>query len=202
MPNSQVTEFGNVVVKARVDSRSTRSTFIVDDSTNATKQTVTRAEYERVAAEQDAYIARAKMVVVDGYIGSDPEFRTRARLIMEAANANVAGMQQQLYYPAGDDYDPAAWAPDTTVVYTPNLAAPGYPDDRVIAVDLNSNITRRLNSDYFGESKKGGLRMWNNIVYNRGGLSLHAGCKAIPVGGRPRGVLIVGLSGTGQTPTP
>ena len=40
------------------------------------------------------------MVVVDGYIGSDPQFGARARLIMEAANANVAGMQQQLYYPA------------------------------------------------------------------------------------------------------
>ena len=38
MPNCQVTEFGNVVVKARVDSRSTRSTFLVDDSTNATSQ--------------------------------------------------------------------------------------------------------------------------------------------------------------------
>ena len=44
MPNSQVTEFGNVVVKAKVDSRSTRSTFIVDDSTNATKQTITREQ--------------------------------------------------------------------------------------------------------------------------------------------------------------
>jgi phosphoenolpyruvate carboxykinase (ATP) len=43
--------------------------------------------------------------------------------------------------------------------------------------------------------------MWNNIVYNRGGLALHAGCKVIPVGGRPRGVLIVGLSGTGKTTT-
>ena len=58
-----------------------------------------------------------------------------------------------------------------------------------------------LNSDYFGESKKGGLRMWNNIVYNRGGLALHAGCKVMPVGGRPRGILIVGLSGTGKTTT-
>ena len=27
MPNSQITEFGNLVVKARVDARSTRSTF-------------------------------------------------------------------------------------------------------------------------------------------------------------------------------
>jgi phosphoenolpyruvate carboxykinase (ATP) len=201
MPNSQETEFGNVVVKARVDSRSTRSTFVVDDSTNATKQTITREECERVAAEQDGYLADTDVVVVDGYIGSDPSFRTRARLIMESAHANVAGMQQQLYYPVGEDYDPATWEPDTTVIYTPRLAAPGYPDDRLIAVDLNENITRVLNSDYFGESKKGGLRMWNNIVYNRGGLALHAGCKVIPVNGTPTAVLIVGLSGTGKTTT-
>ncbi|MGH3156910.1 MAG: phosphoenolpyruvate carboxykinase (ATP), partial [Streptosporangiaceae bacterium] len=109
MPNSQVTEFGNVVVKARVDSRSTRSTFIVDDSTNATKQTITRDEYKNVAARQDEYISGCDMVVVDGYIGSDPSFRTKARLIMEAANANVAGMQKQLYYPVDEDYDPATW---------------------------------------------------------------------------------------------
>src|SRR5216683_2485411 len=180
MPNSQVTEFGNVVVKARVDSRSTRSTFVVDDSTNATKQTISRAEYDRISAEQDAYIAGQHMVVVDGFIGSDAQFRTRARLIMQAANANVAGMQKQLYYPVEDGHDSATWAPDTTVIYTPNLAAPGYPDERVIAVDLNANITRVLNSDYFGESKKGGLRMWNDIVYDRGGLALHAGCKVMP----------------------
>jgi phosphoenolpyruvate carboxykinase (ATP) len=201
MPNSQVTEFGNVVVKARVDSRSTRSTFMVDDSTNATKQTITREEYDRVADEQDAYLEGTDVVVVDGYIGSDPAFRTRARLIMESAHANVAGMQQQLYYPAGEDYAPETWEPDTTVIYTPRLAAPGYPDDRLIAVDLRDNITRVLNSDYFGESKKGGLRMWNNIVYNRGGLALHAGCKVIPVNGSNTAVLIVGLSGTGKTTT-
>jgi len=201
MPNRQVTEFGNVVVKARVDSRSARSTYVVDDSTNATKQTITREEYDRVAAGQDAYISGQHMVVVDGYIGSDPSFRTKARLIMEAANANVAGMQQQLYYPVGPNYDPATWQPDTTVVYTPNLTAPGYPDDRLIAVDLRDNITRVLNSDYFGESKKGGLRMWNNIVYNRGGLALHAGCKVMPRDGDPTSILIVGLSGTGKTTT-
>jgi phosphoenolpyruvate carboxykinase (ATP) len=201
MPNSQITEFGNLVVKARVDARSTRSTFVVADSTNATKQTIPRDEYRRIAADQDAYLRTVDVVVVDGYIGSHPEFRTRARLIMESANANVAGMQKQLYYPADEGYDPATWVPDTTVIYTPNLPAPGYPDDRVIAVDLNDNITRVLNSDYFGESKKGGLRMWNNIVYNRGGLALHAGCKVIPVQDRPTAVLIVGLSGTGKTTT-
>jgi ATP-dependent phosphoenolpyruvate carboxykinase len=121
MPNASVTEFGNINVKARVDSRSTRSTYLVEDSTNSRGQTISRAEYDRVAAIQDAHITQAHMVVVDGYIGSDPQFRTRARLIMEAANANVAGMQKQLYYPAGADYDPASWEPDTTVIYTPKI---------------------------------------------------------------------------------
>ena len=72
MPNASVTEFGNVNVKARVDSRSTRSTYLVDDSTNSHGQTITRTEYDRVAAIQDAHIAKSRMVVVDGYIGSDP----------------------------------------------------------------------------------------------------------------------------------
>jgi phosphoenolpyruvate carboxykinase (ATP) len=200
MPNSQVTEFDNVNVKSRVDSRSAASTFVVEDSTNAEK-TITREEYDRVAAMQEAYIADQDMVVVDGYIGSDPEFRTRARLVIEAANANVAGMQRQLYYPVGEDYDSASWEPDTTVVYTPNLPVEGYPNDRLIAVDLNDNISRVFNTDYFGESKKGGLRMWNNIVYGRGGLALHAGCKVIPVDGELKTMLIVGLSGTGKTTT-
>jgi phosphoenolpyruvate carboxykinase (ATP) len=204
MPNASVTEFGNVNVKACVDSRSTRSTYLVDDSTNSRGQTITRVEYDRVATRQDVHIAKSHMVVVDGYIGSEPQFRTKARLIMEAANANVAGMQQQLYYPAESDYDPASWEPDTTVIYTPNLDAPGYPNDRLIAVDLSKNITRVLNSDYFGESKKGGLRMWNNIVYQRGGLSLHAGCKVFPAADKnhkSKTMLIVGLSGTGKTTT-
>jgi phosphoenolpyruvate carboxykinase (ATP) len=113
MPNASVTEFGNVNVEARVDSRSTRSTYLVDDSTNSRGQTITRAEYNRVAAIQDAHIAKSRMVVVDGYIGSDPQFRTRARLIMAAANANVAGMQKQLSYPVGADHDPAGPASTT-----------------------------------------------------------------------------------------
>jgi phosphoenolpyruvate carboxykinase (ATP) len=200
MPNCQITEFDNVNVKARVDARSAASTFIVADTTNADK-TITREEYERVADLQDQYISQRDMVVVDGYIGSDPEFRTRARLVIEASNANVAGMQKQLYYAVEADHDPERWDPHTTVVYTPNLPMPGYPNDRLIAVDLGPKITRVFNSDYFGESKKGGLRMWNSIVYDRGGLALHAGCKMIPVNGEQKTMLIVGLSGTGKTTT-
>jgi phosphoenolpyruvate carboxykinase (ATP) len=137
------------------------------------------------------------MVAIDGYIGNDPEFRTPARLYIEAANANIAAMQQQLYF----DRDEDEFEPELTVIYTPNLKAEGFPDDRLIAVDLEQGLTRVFNSDYFGESKKGGLRMWNKLVYDRGGLPLHAGCKIIPTDEGERVGLIVGLSGTGKTTT-
>jgi len=62
-------------------------------------------------------------------------------------------------------------------------------------------VTRVLHSDYFGESKKGGLRMWNDIVYRKGGLALHAGLKVIPTDGDEKVFMIIGLSGTGKTTT-
>jgi phosphoenolpyruvate carboxykinase (ATP) len=43
--------------------------------------------------------------------------------------------------------------------------------------------------------------MWNRLVYERGGLPLHAGCKIIPTEHGRRVGLIVGLSGTGKTTT-
>jgi len=199
MPNCRVTEFDNVNVQTRVVSRSAGSTFIATDDPSVTDaKTISREEYDRVSRMQDDYIREQEMVVIDGFIGNDPEFRTRARLIIETANANIAGMQQKLYYPREGSGE---WEPEVTVIYTPNLLAEGYPDERLIAVDLENAVTRVLNSDYFGESKKGGLRMWNKIVYDRGGLSLHAGLKGIPVGGREKVGLIIGLSGTGKTTT-
>src|SRR5213083_32853 len=197
MPNARETRHGNLNVQTEVVSRSKRSTYIVTDEPDGQNQAITREEGHKWAEAQDAYIAEQDMVVIDGYIGNDPDFRTPARLYIEAANANIAAMQQQLYFTPDDgDHEP-----ELTVVYTPNLKAKGYSDDRLIAVDLEQGVTRIFNSDYFGESKKGGLRMWNNLVYDRGGLPLHAGCKIIPTRRGRRVGLIVGLSGTGKTTT-
>jgi phosphoenolpyruvate carboxykinase (ATP) len=105
-------------------------------------------------------------------------------------------MQQKLYFARDDGEEP-----EVQVIYTPGLEAHGYPDDRIIAVDLDHHVTRVLNSDYFGESKKGGLRMWNDIVFGKGGLALHAGLKVIPTAAGDKVCLIIGLSGTGKTTT-
>src|SRR2546423_3049914 len=201
MPNTRVTRDHNTNTQTRVDSLSKLSTYIVSDTpARHDSQTITRAEYERVARLQNDCIRSCEMILVDGFIGNDPQSRVAARLIIERSNANVAAMQQHLYYPASDE-EVDSFEPRLSVIYTPNLVMRGYPADRLIAVDLDHGITRVFNSDYFGESKKGGLRMWNQLVYERGGLALHAGCKVIPVGDRNRVGLIIGLSGTGKTTT-
>ncbi|MEX0984354.1 MAG: phosphoenolpyruvate carboxykinase [Actinomycetota bacterium] len=194
MPEARLSAFGNVNVQTQVLSRSAGSTFVVGRESSG--KTMTREQYDQVAALQDAYIAENDMIVVDGFIGNDPILRTAARLVMEKRYANIAGMQQKLYFERNDGLQP-----EVQVIYTPGLQATGYPDDRVIAVDLDSYVTRILNSDYFGESKKGGLRMWNDIVYGKGGLALHAGLKVIPTDRGDKVFMIIGLSGTGKTTT-
>jgi len=196
MPRIIETEFGNLSYKAEMTARLAKSTFFVDDD-ETFKPAMTRAEYEDWAAKQDAYIADQDMILIEGYIGPDPKFRTASRLYMEKTTANIPAMQQQLFFPKDDD-----WEPEFTVIYTPGLMAPGKSDDRLIAVDHENYVTRVFGSDYFGESKMGGLRMWNHLVFEQGGLALHSGLKTFPdIGGEEKVALILGLSGTGKTTT-
>jgi phosphoenolpyruvate carboxykinase (ATP) len=199
MPRITVTEFDNLNYQAEVTARLKNSTFFVSDR-EIYQNRIPREEAEVWAARQDAHIGEQDMLLVEGYIGPDPEFRTGSRLYIEAVQPNIAAMQSQLYFPRDDE-----WEPEFTVIYTPTLKAEGKPDDRLIIVDLERWVTRVFGSDYFGESKMGGLRMWNRLVYDRGGLACHAGLKTFPEGstrsGEEESMLIIGLSGTGKTTT-
>ncbi len=196
MPRIIETEFGNLSYKAEMTARLAKSTFFVDDDEDF-KPAMTRAEFDEWAAKQDAYIADKDMILIEGYIGPDPNFRTASRLYMEKTSANIPAMMQQLFFPKDD-----AWEPEFTVIYTPGLKAPGKSDDALIAVDHENYVTRVFGSDYFGEAKMGGLRMWNHLVFAKGGLALHSGLKTFPdVDGEEKVALILGLSGTGKTTT-
>ena len=199
MPRVTVTEFGNLNYQAEMTARLKNSTFFVSD-TEIHQNRIPSAEAAAWANRQDEHVARRDMLLVEGYIGPDAELRTGCRLYIETTQPNIAAMQSQLFFPPDED-----WKPELTVIYTPTLRAPGKPDDRLIIVDLESGVTRVLGSDYFGESKMGGLRMWNKLVYDQGGLALHAGLKVFPSDSTRSGVeesmLIIGLSGTGKTTT-
>src|ERR1041384_2674417 len=125
MPNCRATEFGNVNVATRVVSRSKLSTFIATDTPeHHSDQTISRAEYARMAKLQDDHIREQEMLVIEGFIGIDPDYRVPARLIIEKANANIAAMQHILYYPATQE-ELEHFEPALTVIYTPNLKAEG-----------------------------------------------------------------------------
>ena len=106
-------------------------------------------------------------------------------------------MQKQLFFHLEGDFKPYL-----NIIYTPNMPAHDWPDNRCILVDLYNHTTRIAGTDYFGEAKKAGLRMWNKLVFDKGGLALHAGCKSY-IGGRKKefSIIIIGLSGTGKTTT-
>src|SRR3989454_6188848 len=107
MPNARETRYGSLNVQTEVVSRSKASTYIVTDEPDGQNQAITREEGERWAERQDEYIADQEMVQVDGFVGNDPEFRVPARLYIEAANANIAGMQDQLYFSRnGEEIEP------------------------------------------------------------------------------------------------
>ena len=196
MPRIQETTFGNLNYTAEITARLAASTFFIAEE-EIHQNRISRAEADEWAAKQDAYLADKDMILIEGYIGPDPGFRTGSRLYMERTQANIPAMQQQLYFPKDDQ-----WEPEFTVIYSPGLGAPGKPNDRLIIVDLDRYVTRVFGSDYFGESKMGGLRMWNHLVYQQGGLALHSGLKVFPdVDGEEKAALILGLSGTGKTTT-
>lgn len=196
MPHITETEFGNLNYKAEVKARLAASTFFINEE-EIYQNRMSRSEFDEWAAKQDAYIADKDMILIEGYIGPDPDFQTASAVYMERTQANIPAMQQQLFFPKDDKYER-----EFTVIYTPGLGAPGKPNDRLILVDLVNYVTRVFGSDYFGESKMGGLRMWNHLVYERGGLALHSGLKSFPdVNGEEKVALILGLSGTGKTTT-
>ena len=53
MPQSRVTEFGNVNVQTQVVSRSAGSTYVVADRSSG--KTMTREEFEKIARMQDEW---------------------------------------------------------------------------------------------------------------------------------------------------
>ena len=194
------TEFGNLNYRARIKARQAPSTFFVTDEPND-KPTMSTADAAVWAKRQDEHIAGQDMILVRGTIGPDPDFRTSCQLYMEKSQANIPAMQQQLYFAPHTDGFEAQF----TVIYTPTLRVEEFGEQCLILVDLDNYVTRVLGSDYFGESKMGGLRMWNHLVYQRGGLAMHSGAKTFPADETQSGdeelALVIGLSGTGKTTT-
>jgi phosphoenolpyruvate carboxykinase (ATP) len=155
---------------------------------------------------QAKYIAdKGKLIAIDGYVGlGEGAFSTTWLYTPEGAN--IAGMQQILAFPRADveteEQLAAPFESTFRLFYTPDLKLDDMPGGQAIIVDMENWTTHVMGADYFGESKKGILRMLNHYVYQKGGLVLHAGAKSVTdSSGKKLTMTIMGLSGTGKTTT-
>ena len=120
MPQARLTEFGNMNVQTKVTSRSAASTHVVGGPSSG--KTMTREAFDEIAATQDAYLADRDVVVIDGYIGNDPEMRTARKAHHREGEREHRRDAAEALLRANDGAEP-----EVHVIYTPNLAAPGLP---------------------------------------------------------------------------
>jgi phosphoenolpyruvate carboxykinase (ATP) len=188
-PHAHRTRSGSLSVTSRAAGWSRPSTFLVaDDPEAAPCQAISREEAARIAVLQERHLAQADVVRLDRTVGAREACRLGTTLIVERAHAHIAAVWDLLSYPESEGA--------ARILCTPGLRIGGYPDGRVIAVDLDEGVTRICGTDFPGEAKRAGLRGWAVHTWEQKGLPLHAAVKVTPDG---RALVIAGRPGAGKT---
>ena len=197
------TKFGNVAVHSTVKNRSAKVTVYVGSDAVRLKtlnpqQTEIMNNLPNTLALVEEYIKRAPFVRINRMMGNNDEFSPNCNFfvsIQRPEMIRLAYMTWATLFPAKADGEPKQY-----IVYIPEW----QETERQILVFPEISTTIVLGSDYYGESKKGFLRMamWN--AKQKGMLGLHAGSKILKAKGsdgriRKYGMLIFGMSGTGKT---
>ncbi len=206
--NVLVSKYGNLNKITRNKARMANRTYIIEDPKNSADFSSNIIAGENAAKYLDLqrdYIEKCgTLIEIQGYIGLG-EQAVPIQFLYTPDGANIAGMQKVLLFPRSDVESPERlkepFKPEMRLVYTAECPAKGLPGDQGIIVDIYNFTTYVIGPDYFGESKKGGLRMFCEYMYQRGGLVLHAGAKLVKVKGNTFSMTIKGLSGTGKTTT-
>jgi phosphoenolpyruvate carboxykinase (ATP) len=208
VPHAYRSNVGNLNRITRCKARMAQSTYVIADPSDQglySAKVMPPERAQRLIRMQREYIERGGILIkIDGYQGHGP-LAPPVQWLYTPEGANIAGMQQILCFSRAREETPEQLAqpfqPRFRLIMTPGCPSPDTPSGVAIIVDLADCTTHVLGSDYFGESKKGMLRMLNDSVYRRGGLVLHAGAKAVTLNGRRIMMAVMGLSGTGKTTT-
>lgn len=204
-PFASKTIYGSINKVSRNKSRVAHYTYVIDRAGRPeaySSGTISLERSQQLIDQQAAYIkAKGQLIVIDGYEGIGPR-AVPVQWVYTIEGANIAGMQKVLAFPReqveADTSKP--FAPAFRLVYTPDFL-PEMPGKQAIIVDLDNYVTYVMGADYFGESKKGALRMLAAFLYRKGGLVMHAGAKEIVTTEGRLTMGILGLSGTGKTTT-
>ncbi len=207
-PAIMKTAYGSINKLTRNKARMAKFTYIIaseSEKSNYSGNTIDPDRARKLIEVQRRYIEKqGEMIEINAYYGTGGAGRP-VQWLYDKRCANVAAMQQILAFPRSSAESPEKlkqpFEPGFRLVMTSGVEAEGMPGNQAIIVDLENWTTYVIWPDYFGESKKGALRMLNEQIYRSGGLVLHAGAKKVRVGDTTLTMGIMGLSGTGKTTT-
>ncbi len=145
------------------------------------------------------YVKKAPFVCVERDMGDNDSFTPTCRLYISTQRREMI----RLAYMVSQGLPPKKGEGDTVLQL---LHIPEWQEkDRQVLVFPEIGITYILGTDYYGEDKKGFLRMAMWEAKQRGMLGLHAGSKILRARSRKSGdlkrysMLIFGLTATGKT---
>lgn len=197
-----LTEFGNYNFCSTVRNRSAGLTVCFRDGVEEGPLSRQKEEIARNASRTIRnvidYVQRAPLYHLALTMGSNDKFTPHCDLFVSRYRTDfvrLAYMVNQTLFPRVDTPGPRLVLADL----------PEWQEkDRQILVFPDDHLTLVLGSDYYGEVKKGFLRMGMYAAKKRGMLGLHAGSKLIwartPKGDvRKIGAIIFGLTATGKT---
>ncbi|MBN1620652.1 phosphoenolpyruvate carboxykinase (ATP) [candidate division WOR-3 bacterium] len=207
-PASMKTSYGNILKLTRNKARKAEYTYIVTDEQGDglfSSKTITPEKAQKYILQAREYMKNlGKIIKIDRYVGIG-ERAVGVTWFYDPESANIGAMQQVLAFPRSAVEDAESlkkpFKPVFNLVFLAGFPAKGMPGDQAIFFDIEKYVTYVMGPDYFGESKKGMLRMLNEYVYQKGGLVLHAGAKIVQMKDKKISVAVMGLSGTGKTTT-
>jgi phosphoenolpyruvate carboxykinase (ATP) len=137
------------------------------------------------------------LYVIDAFAGADPKYRLSVRVVSESAWHSL--FAQTMFIRPGDE-DLEGFAPEALILHAPSCEADPATDGTrkgnfVVLHPSNQEIL--IGGTYYaGEIKKSIFTLMNDLLPNRGILSMH--CSA-NVGADGNVAVFFGLSGTGKT---
>lgn len=146
---------------------------------------------------------RPRLYVTDGYLGWDPKYRIKCRVLTSRAY-HALFMRNMMIVPTEEELKKDfALGADYYIFNAGEYAAPTQkwipglgPNKCCVSVNLSERRMTVLGSQYGGEMKKGLFGVMHYLMPKKGVVSLHASANEGPKGDT---TLLFGLSGTGKT---
>jgi phosphoenolpyruvate carboxykinase (ATP) len=201
-----VAHLGPLVVRTgQYTGRSAQDKFVVREPSSESKiwwgkenRPIEQDVFQRLWVRLQAYLQGREVFVQDCYVGADPEYRLKIRVVNENAWQNL--FARTMFLREFNREVLASFDPDFTVLHCPNFQAipdvDGTRSEAFVILNFGMRLILIGGTQYAGEIKKSIFTVMNYALPQQGVLSMHCSANQGPEGDS---AVFFGLSGTGKT---